>query len=167
MNWNAPHLKGYSSAMWSLGFIAIVASAAICPASLAAPPPHIAEVAAGAFPDGAAVAWCEGRTSENLDDHLYAVAVAHGQNGGTYLIHHAGKSTSIGDFSSSPEVQCMPVAQARKLNETIKQSEGIHGGMELSGPGAVVCVFVEPTQAECWQYSPSKRSFFRAGGWET
>jgi hypothetical protein len=148
-------------------FAAFVASAALCSLSYAAPPKHISKIASTASPSGVAVAWCEGKVSGNHENVWSAVAVAREADGGIYVVHHASKSIQLGRFSGTPEVQCMSVAQARKLNGSIGQSEGIHGGVELSGNGPVVCVFVEPTKTECWQYSARKSSFIRAGGWST
>ncbi len=144
-----------------------LAAAAMCAISHAAPPEHISKIAANASPGGVAIAWCEGKVAGNHENAWSAVAVAHKANAGIYVLDHASKSIQLGRFSGKPEVQCMSIAQARKLNESIGQSEGIHGGMELSGNGPVACVFVEPTRVACWQYSARKSSFIRAGGWST
>jgi hypothetical protein len=142
-------------------FLAIVAS----PLALAAsgpPPAALVEVAAKAGVNDPIAAWCAGVFQPGRPQ-AYAVAA-----GKRYLIVNPdGKSVELGAFKDGPELSCYTPAQARKVDASIKASEGIHGRVRPRWKTTVVCGFVEDTSALCWQYSPQSARFVRIGGWIT
>ena len=68
---------------------------------------------------------------------------------------------------AEPDLACYTAQEARKLDETIKQSETIEGSLAPQFNTTVVCGFVEATQAVCWQYASRARRFIVVGRWRT
>ena len=98
----------------------------------------------------------------------YAVAMAAPQGGGRYLVvGHDGGSTLLGTFAGRADLSCHSAAQAAALNESIARSGVVHGSLRARGPSTIVCGFVEPTRARCWQYAPDKGSYAEVGEWIT
>ena len=73
----------------------------------------------------------------------------------------------LAPFKGAPELACYTPAEARKIDETIRQSATISGKVAPMFATTVVCGFVEDTTAMCWQYSPKTRAFVKVGEWQT
>jgi hypothetical protein len=66
-----------------------------------------------------------------------------------------------------PDLSCYSPAQAQNLHQEIQRSETISGGIAPKFGTTVICGFVHPTTATCWQYSPAERVFVEVGHWST
>ena len=96
------------------------------------------------------------------------MAVSAPAGGGRYVVlEEDGTIAELGAYKGQPEVSCYTRAEARRLNETIRQSQTIHGEVKPRWDTAIVCGFVEGTSAVCWQHSPDGRVFVKVGGWVT
>lgn len=130
-------------------------------------PPELSALAAKAPLEGPIAAWCRGGLRPNGPDG-FAVAVAASGGGGRYVVLETdGTVVDLARFTGQPEVSCYSRAEARRLNDTIRQSQTIHGEVEPRWNTTVVCGFVEETSAVCWQHSPDRRAFVKIGGWVT
>lgn len=98
----------------------------------------------------------------------FAVAVVEGGATGRYLIvHDDGTTLELAAFEGTPDLSCYTPREADRLNETIAQSATINGRVTAEWDGTVVCGFIEPAIAVCWQFAPEQRRFVRIGGWTT
>ena len=70
-------------------------------------------------------------------------------------------------FTGKPDLACYTPSAARTLNLSIKKSDTIQGQIVPRWRTLVICGFVEPTEAVCWQYSPTAKAFVKVGGWVT
>jgi hypothetical protein len=73
----------------------------------------------------------------------------------------------LADFRGAADLTCHTRGEAEKLNASIQVSETIHGSITPRWDSTVICGFVDDTEAQCWQYSPSEKKFVRVGGWIT
>lgn len=93
----------------------------------------------------------------------FAVAVP-----GRYVVVQAdGRTEPLADYSGTPDLQCHTPREADRLNDTIAKSDTMNGRITAEWDGHVICGFIEPTIAVCWQYAPEQRRFVRVGGWTT
>ena len=98
----------------------------------------------------------------------FAVAVNDREAGGRYLaIDDSAKTYELASYSGTPELSCYSVRDADRLNATIARSDTINGRVTAEWDGTVVCGFIEPTIAVCWQFVPEQGRFVRVGGWTT
>jgi hypothetical protein len=89
-------------------------------------------------------------------------------SGGRYLVLEPnGTVTELASFARSADLSCYTPAEARRLHQTIGQSDTIHGKLEPRWRTTVVCAFVDDTTAVCWQHSPAGGAFVEVGGWTT
>ena len=101
--------------------------------------------------------------------HAADFAVAAGDaSGGRYLVvqDDAGLH-ELTTYSGKPDLACYSVREADRLNATIATSDTINGRVTAEWDGTVVCGFIEPTMAVCWQFAPEQKRFVRIGGWTT
>jgi len=68
---------------------------------------------------------------------------------GSLALDADGTVTALAAYTGSPEVSCYSRAEARRLNDTIRQSQTIHGEVMPRWNTAVICAFVEDTNAVC------------------
>ncbi|MGE3473949.1 MAG: hypothetical protein AB7O28_26650 [Vicinamibacterales bacterium] len=93
----------------------------------------------------------------------FAVAVP-----GRYLVVLSeGRTEPLAEFSGAPDLACHTPRDADRLNDAIAKSDTMNGRITAEWDGHVVCGFIEPTVAVCWQYAPEQRRFVRIGGWTT
>ena len=131
------------------------------------PPAELSALVAKARVEGAIAAWCRGELRAGRSGG-FAVALSASRGGGRYMALDAdGTVTELAAYTGSAEVSCYSRAEARRLNDTIRQSQTIHGEVTPRWNTAVVCAFVEETSAVCWQHSPDGRTFVKVGGWVT
>jgi hypothetical protein len=98
----------------------------------------------------------------------FAVAVSDHEGGGRYLALESEAGThELAAYSGKPELSCYTVREADLLNAAIARSDTINGRVTAEWDGAVVCGFIEPTIAMCWQFAPEQKKFVRVGGWTT
>jgi hypothetical protein len=97
----------------------------------------------------------------------YAVALEARSRGCYVVVTPDGGVTELSVFDGAPDLACYTAPEARKLDETIKQSETIEGSLAPQFNTTVVCGFVEATQAVCWQYASRVRRFIVVGRWRT
>ncbi len=98
----------------------------------------------------------------------YAIAVPSPAAGGRYLIlQRDAPAVELATYVGRPSLSCYTVAEAKKLNVTISQSETIEGSVAPRWSTGVVCGFVDATISVCWQYSPVDLRFVKVGGWTT
>lgn len=160
---------------WMRGLIAVLlapwltAGATQVPSRRASqePPADLAALASKARLDGAIVAWCRGELRVGRSGG-FALAVSAPVGGGRYVVlEEDGSVSELAAYKGQPEVSCYSRAEARRLNDTIRQSQAIHGEVTPRWNTAVICAFVEETSAVCWQHSPDRRAFVKVGGWVT
>lgn len=122
---------------------------------------------ATALPGQLPATWCAMSATPG-DAPIYAVAAAAPEGGGRYLVlWPGGRSSALGNYAGAADLSCHTAAQAEALNESIARSGTVHGSVRPRGASAVVCGFVEPTRALCWQYAPEAREFVKVGEWIT
>jgi len=97
-----------------------------------------------------------------------AVAVSEAADGGRYLVvEDDGRVHELAEYSGKPDLSCYTVIEADRLNASIARSDTMNGRVVAEWDGAVVCGFIEPTIAVCWQFAQEQRRFVRIGGWTT
>lgn len=97
-----------------------------------------------------------------------AVAVSDAADGGRYLVvQDDGRVHELMEYSGKPDLSCYSVTEADRLNATIARSATMNGRVVAEWDGTVVCGFIEPTTAVCWQFAQEQRRFVRIGGWTT
>jgi len=98
----------------------------------------------------------------------FAVAVADATGAGRYLaVQDDGQVHELAEYSGKADLSCYTVREADRLNADIARSNTINGRVVAEWDGTVVCGFIEPTIAVCWQYAQEQRKFVRIGGWTT
>jgi hypothetical protein len=101
-------------------------------------------------------------------DREFAVALASQGGGGRYVVVlDDGSHDQLSEFSGKPDLSCYTVTEADRLNASIAKSDTINGRVVAEWDGAVVCGFIEPTIAVCWQFAQEQKRFVRIGGWTT
>lgn len=128
--------------------------------------PDLAPLLAGAGVSGAPVASCRGELRLGHPDDV-AVAVADADAGGRYVALMDGQAYELATYSGKPSLSCYTVREADRLTADIARSDTINGRVTAEWDGAVVCGFIEPTIAVCWQYARERKGFVRVGGWMT
>ena len=130
------------------------------------PPQELAALAAKAGLAPSIVTWCR---AEFQSGQPGSFAVAVGADGaGRYLALDAdGRPTALSEFKGRADLSCYTRAEAEKLEQSIRQSDTIHGHVAPRWNTTVVCGFTDETTAHCWQYSPVDRTFVTVGGWTT
>ncbi|MFN7915517.1 MAG: hypothetical protein U0Q55_09260 [Vicinamibacterales bacterium] len=97
----------------------------------------------------------------------YAVALPDPAGGRYAVVQDDGKVQALAPFTGTPDLSCYSLRDADRLNDTIAKSQTMNGRVVAEWDGMVVCGFIEPTIALCWQYAPEDRAFVRIGGWTT
>jgi hypothetical protein len=116
---------------------------------------------------GPIAAWCRGELRTGRTSG-FAAAVSASGGGGRYVVLEAdGTVLELGAYKGRPEMSCYSRAEARRLDDTIRQSQTIHGEVTPRWNTVVICGFVEETSAVCWQHSPDSKAFVKVGGWVT
>jgi hypothetical protein len=144
-----------------------ISAAGTLSAAQPVPPQDLSALMTKARVDGTLVGWCRGQLRAGRPDG-YAVAVASAAAGGRYLV--VGDDATVVELApyvEAPELACYTPAEARKLNQSIRSSATISGGVAPVFTTTVVCAFVEDTSAVCWQYSAKARAFVKVGEWQT
>ncbi|MEQ1728618.1 MAG: hypothetical protein ABL982_09575 [Vicinamibacterales bacterium] len=126
----------------------------------------LAPLVARAGVSGTAVASCRGEIRVGHPEDI-AVAVSEGTAGGRYLALMDGTSYELSTYSGKADLSCYTVREADRLTAEIAKSDTLNGRITAEWDGTVVCAFIEPTIAVCWQYAPERKAFVRIGGWTT
>ena len=154
------HVRARPCAAFVLSFVAAHAHADSFPA-------HLESSLAIAYPGKSVVTWCQVPTAAGLPSGV-AAAVESAPMAGHYVaIQPDGKLFQLAPYSGKPEVSCHTPASARALSRLVGGTPTVAGAVAPKGKGMVVCGFIEPTVAQCWQYSVSRRMYFSIGGWAT
>ena len=124
-------------------------------------PPDVRQWANQAGVTEPLLAWCQ----EQLRPGQRGWAVA--SNGRYLVIDGVGAVVELAAFTGKPDLSCYSRADALDLNRSIQRSETLSGRIAPPFGTAVVCGFVDPTTAKCWQYSPPARAYVEVGGWTT
>lgn len=136
-------------------------------AAAVAVPPALSEMAAKAGVSGPIAGWCSGEFRPGRPG-AFAVAAGSARKGGRYLVIESdGKASELSSYTGGADIACYTPAEAKKLNQTIGETDTVHGKVNPRWSTAVVCGFVEDTEAVCWQYSPAEAQFVKVGGWTT
>ncbi|MEO8193498.1 MAG: hypothetical protein ABI681_06580 [Gemmatimonadales bacterium] len=144
--------------------LAIAAISAVARSQSA--PPELIALAGKARLDGNVSAWCRGEFRGKTP--AYAVAISDESGGGRYVIIKRDASVvKLAAFAGTADLSCYTPAQARELDRSIRDSEGVHGTVTLRWSTTVVCGFVDDTHSICWQYSPVRQAFVKVGEWIT
>jgi hypothetical protein len=144
-----------------------ISAAGTLSAAQPVPPPDLSALMTKARVEGTLVGWCRGQLRAGHPDG-YAVAVASATAGGRYLVLGDDATVvELAPYVEAPELACYTLAEARKLNQSIRSSATISGGVAPAFTTTVVCAFVEDTSAVCWQYSAKARAFVKVGEWQT
>ena len=147
------------------GFLFLVSGVAF--AATPPVPPALAELAAKAGINGPLAGWCGGEFRPGQRG-AFAVAAGSARKGGRYLVVESdGKAYQLSAYAGGADIACYTPAEAKKLNETIGETDTVHGKVGPRWSTTVVCGFVEDTEAVCWQYSPAEARFVKVGGWTT
>jgi hypothetical protein len=142
-----------------------LAAATIVPAQPV--PAELTTLAAKARLDGRVAAWCRGAFQSGRP-HAFAVAISDADASGRYVVLESDAAvTELASYTDGADLSCYTRAEARKLSDSIRRSETIRGQITPRWSSAVICAFVDATEAVCWQYSPTDRAFVRVGGWVT
>lgn len=146
--------------------VAGVVSAGIVSAGTPGDEVPVSALLARAGVRGAVAASCRGelRPGHGAD---FAVAVGDTSGGRYLVVQDDARLHELADYSGKPDLACYSVREADRLNATIAQSDTINGRVTAEWDGAVVCGFIEPTIAVCWQFAPEQGRFVRIGGWTT
>ncbi len=132
---------------------------------VAAPAPEVLAVRAGIR--GTVAASCRVEFGPAHSSGV-AMAVSERDGGGRYLVIDDGAHPrELASYSGTPDLSCYSVREADGVNATIARSATINGRVTAEWDGTVVCGFIEPTIAVCWQYAPEQERFVRIGGWTT
>lgn len=130
-------------------------------------PPALSAMVTRAQIEGRVTAWCGGEFRAGHPD-AFAAAVTSAAGQGRYVVLDSdGTVAELGAFEGEPDLSCYTPAEARKLTETIGESNTIEGHVAPRWPTTVICAFSDSTTAACWQYSPKARRFVKVGGWIT
>jgi hypothetical protein len=149
-----------------VGFVSLALAAASVVAAQPVPA-DLATLAAKARLDGRVAAWCRGAFQSGRPD-AFAVAITDAAASGRYVVVESDAAvTELASYTDGADLSCYTRAEARKLNDSIRRSETIHGQITPRWSTAVICAFVDGTTAVCWQYSPTERVFVKVGGWVT
>jgi hypothetical protein len=107
------------------------------------------------------VAWCQGQLRPGQRGFVVAA-------GGRYVaLDGSERGVELAAFEGKPDLSCYSRAQARALHRDIQRSETLSGRIAPRFDTTIICGFVDPTTATCWQYSPAERAFVEVGGWST
>jgi hypothetical protein len=112
------------------------------------------------------VTWCRAEFQSGQSGS-FAVAVRADGAGRYVALDAGGRPTALSEFKGRADLSCYTRAEAEKLEQSIRQSETIHGQIAPRWNTTVVCGFTDETTAHCWQYSPADRTFVTVGGWTT
>ncbi len=113
-----------------------------------------------------AVVYCMASFDSDGETDLAFATVSTGRPAGAYFVTMGGRLVELAPHSvASPDLQCLGAREAEELDQAIKASEGIHGGITGSGAGSDICGFVEDTRAVCWGYDDATGSAVVVGGW--
>ena len=130
-------------------------------------PSELTALAAKARLDRPIAAWCRGEFRAGHRGE-FAAAITSADGGGRYVVFESDATVvELVSFTRGADLSCYTRAEARKLNETIRHSDTIHGQIAPRWSTAVVCAFVDDTTCVCWQYSPADGVFVKVGGWVT
>jgi hypothetical protein len=124
-------------------------------------PPAAQQFAAAAGITAPVLAACQGQFRPG--QRGWAVAA----NGRYVVIDGPGATVELAAFNGPPDVSCYSRAEALELDRSIQRSDTLSGRVAPPFGTAVVCGFVDPTTAKCWQYSPDRRTYLEVGGWTT
>lgn len=144
---------------------ALVWMTAVTALTAQAPPsPDLAPLLARAGITAAPLASCRGefRIGHQAE---FAVALPEPGGGRYVILQDDGRTQVLTSFAGTPELSCYSLREADRLNDTIAKSATMNGRVVAEWDGTVVCGFLEPTIAVCWQYAPEDRTFVRIGGW--
>jgi hypothetical protein len=147
---------------------AIVASAVAQPPPRRPPPPaELVELTIKARLSGTILSFCAAEFTPGRKG-AFAVAAQSPDGNRRYMALDAdGTMMELMWFNGPEDLRCYTRAEAEKLDESLKQSDIIHGSVRPRFDSTVVCGFVEDTSAVCWQYSPAERDFVVVGKWMT
>jgi hypothetical protein len=149
-----------------VGFVSLALAAASVVAAQPVPA-DLATLTAKAGLDGSVAAWCRGAFRSG-HPRAFALGITSGTGRGHYVVLEMDATvTELASYTDGPDLACYTRAEARKLNDSIRRSETIHGQITPRWSTAVICAFVDGTTAVCWQYSPTERVFVKVGGWVT
>jgi len=144
-----------------------ISAAGTLSAAQRVPPRDLSALITKARVDGTLVGWCRGQLRTGRPDG-YAVAIASATAGGRYLVLGDDATVvELAPYMGAPELACYTPAEALKLNQSIRSSATISGGVAPAFTTTVICAFVEDTSAVCWQYSAKARAFVKVGEWQT
>lgn len=115
---------------------------------------------------GRVESWCR-VTIDNEQPVGFAVALVTPKRSQYAVVQPDARIVALADYSGRSDLACYSRPEAQKLDASIKASETIQGSVTPRWNTTVICGFVEPTAAMCWQYSPTERAFVGIGGWTT
>ena len=150
-------------------FITVIALHAVTAltAAVQPPPADLVALAAKAQAGETIAAWCRGEFRPG-HPRAFAAALASGSGGGKYVVFEPdGTIEALAPFGRGADLSCYTRVEASRLAETMRRSATIHGHLSPRWNTAIVCGFVDDTNAICWQYSPADRAFVKVGEWVT
>ena len=124
-------------------------------------PPAAQQFAAAAGITPPVLAACQGQFRPG--QRGWAVAA----NGRYVVIDGVGAAVELAAFAGTPDLSCYSRADALELDRSLQRSATVSGRIAPRFATSVVCGFVDPTTARCWQYSADQRTYVDVGGWTT
>ena len=132
------------------------------------------------FPDHKVSSYCLG-SFKNAGYDEYALGVLSPSGEGLYIVLLRGpkddyrpviilrfKLTPIEiEHQLGPSVQCESIMGLKRLNNTIKRTISIQGGITPINNYDGICVAQGPTDHTCYAYDVKKKKFVEIGGWTT
>lgn len=148
--------------MWGLGAALAVAQDA--------DPPTTERLQAMLDEQGAGLTlgdYCVGDLTGTGGTEFAFAATVPNEDTGAYFAFAAGAVLRLADFTGTPELQCLDSSQAGQRDRAIRDSEGITGSVPETYSAHIVCGFIDNTEANCWAYDNSAKSFVKVGWWMT
>ncbi len=147
--------------------VCVAAALANAAGAAAAMPPDLAALAGAARITASISRWCPVRAGVERAG-VYAVAVPLPSGGGRFLVlGWHDQAIELARFVGPADLSCYTPAEARQLDGGLRETQTVLGGIKPEGSSSVICGFVEPTSAVCWQYSATVRAFVTVGRWTT
>ncbi len=126
---------------------------------------------AAKYPNQKVVNWCSGAFAGK--EINASVVVLHDQKKKEFLVLWL-MAKDIQELDTIPqteassdfELQCMNAKEAKELQDTLQNSEGISSSVEIPKDAGAVCYFIDPAIANCWSLDRATGQLVRVGAWE-
>lgn len=151
-----------------VGRVVLCALLAASPAAGQLRPPELVARVAALGLQGPILRFCPAEFQKGRGGFAIAVRAPNEARGRYLALTMDGPAIDLGTFDGDVDLACYSREQSLQLNAAITASAGaMRGAVAPRWDGAIVCGFVEPTRAVCWQWDPAASRFVEVGGWTT